>query len=369
MKRERRNLFNILQITIILLLVGILNYSIAEVKADQVMTPHILTTGSSEDLAKRSTYMFESDGTEIYKLVIPQNGCLQIRMYAQKAGYIATEVYKKTDASDMPTYFPFQCTYDQGNQATLLRYMKKGTYYLRFPQNSYNINMILYSSQQRTVKNGSTVAAYCNVNVIDYFVYKSNQTGFITIDQTRLIDTAASMSVSLNTEKGKKLTDIISDHAIDKQIVFPVKKGKTYKIGIKTLDVDGHQYYQMKIKFYKELKQAGTQKKSSPKLKLKQTQKGIIFAEDSKSVSDWYKFTNSSTQQLNLTCSGFVTSGSIRFTIYNAKGKKINSYDFLAGKGDTIKHKLGKLKTGTYYIKITKARKETAGVYQFSIKK
>ena len=138
--------------------------------------------------------------------------------------------------------------------------------------------MILYSSQQRTVKNGSTVAAYCNVNVIDYFVYKSNQTGFITIDQTRLIDTAASMSVSLNTEKGKKLTDIISDHAIDKQIVFPVKKGKTYKIGIKTLDVDGHQYYQMKIKFYKELKQAGTQKKSAPKLKLKQTQKGIIFA-------------------------------------------------------------------------------------------
>lgn len=368
MKRNRKKkLFHFLQIIIAILLVGIVNHSVTDVKANQVMTPHILTNGSSEDFSKRSTYIFESDGTEIYKLVIPQNGCLQIRMYAQSAGYIAAEVYRKTDTSDMPTYFPFQCTYDQGNQATLLRYMKKGTYYLRFPKNSYNIDMILYSSQQRTIKSGSTIAAYCNVDVTDYFIYKSNQTGYITIDQTRLIDTAASMSVSLNAEKSKKLTDIISDHAIDKQIIFPVKKGKTYKIGIKTLDVDGHQYYQMKIKFYKELKQAGIQKKNSKKLKAKQ--KGIIFAEDSTTVSDWYKFTNLSTQQLNLTCSGFVTSGSIRFIIYNAKGKKIKTYDFLAGKGDTITHKLGKLKKGTYYIKVTKARKETAGVYQISIKK
>lgn len=359
---------------VLIFVIGILFTPWIHADAEQILKPHILTTGTEEDMAKHTNYKFSTDGEERYKLVLEKDGCLQIRMYVKNAGFINTKIYKNADGSDLPDYLTCQCTSDLGNQGVIRQYMKKGTYYLCFPKNTYDIDLLLYSSAARTIKSGSLVAAYCNADLTNFFNYKATKTGYITIDQKRLVETAASMSVSLNTSKGTKLTDVISDHAIDKQIIFPVKKGQTYKIGIRTLNVDGHQYYQMKMAFHADSKHAGSKKSKAESIKLKKSQSGILFSEDSSAVADWYKITNTKKQKLNLVCSGFVTSGSIDISIYNQKGKLIGKYHILPGKGDKVKYQIktskneSSISKGIYYIKVSKSSKYTAGIYNVIVK-
>lgn len=345
------------------------------IQAAVTMAPHILTTGSESDIAKASTYNVDTDGSQLYRLEIKQNGCLGLGMYAKHAGYITVEVHSKADGSDLPTYIACPCTEDRGNQYIARQYMKKGTYYLRFPKNSYQLSLLLYSSTTRTIRDKSTVAAYCDATITDTYTYKAEKTGYITLTQKRLVETAAPMSVSFYNSKGKKITDVISDHEIATKIVFPVKKGKTYKIKVKTLTVDGQQYYQMKLKFTAFTEKSGSKKSKAVSAKLKSNIKGIIYAEDSTSTADWYKINNPANQKLKITYSGNVTSGSINLTIYNSKGKKIGTYNLMPGEDGTISCNLKNtngssiLPKGNYYLKVTKSRKQTAGIYQVTVKK
>lgn len=358
------------------ILLGIVAFPQAKaVQAATILNPHVLTTGSESDLAQFSTYNIATDGTDLYRLNINKTGSVEIIMYSTDPGYISVEVHKKADGSDLPTYMGFPCTVDRNNQYTIHQYMKKGTYYLRFPQNTYRLQMNLYPSAPTTIKNGSTVAAYCDATVESEFDYKATKTGYITLNQKRLIETAAPMSVSFYNSKGKKITDVVSDHEIATKIVFPVEKGKTYKIKIKTLTVDGQQYYQMKLNFTAFTEKSGSKKSKAVSAKLKSNIKGIIYAEDSTSTADWYEINNPANQKLKITYSGNVTSGSINLTIYNSKGKQIGTYNLMPGEDGTISCNLkntngsSTLPKGNYYLKVTKSRKQTAGIYQVTVKK
>ena len=44
--------------------------------ADNTMIPHVLSTRTTQDLHKESVYKFQSDGTQLFKVVIPENGAL-----------------------------------------------------------------------------------------------------------------------------------------------------------------------------------------------------------------------------------------------------------------------------------------------------
>lgn len=341
--------------------------------AATVMAPHILSTGSEADLAKYSEYYINTDGRQLYRLDVVQSGALEISMYAQNSGYISVEMHQQADGSDLPTYIGFPCTTDRNNQYTAYQYLKKGTYYLRFPQNSYRLYLLLYPSTSRTIKTGSTVAAYCDSVISDTFTYKATETGYVTFTQKRLVETAAPMSVSFYDEKGKKITDVVSDHEIATEIVLPVMKGKTYKIKIKTLSVDGQQYYQLNVKFTAFTEKNGSKKSEATTLKLKNTATGMVYAEDSTKTADWYKVSNPKDQKLKLDYEGNVTSGSINLIIYNQKGKKLGTYYLMPTKGKTATYKLlntnnsSIIPKGTYYIKITKSRKQTAGVYDIKL--
>ena len=341
--------------------------------ATTIFNPHLLTTGSAADLKKVSTYNFVSNGQQIYRLDLKENGCLELRMYSKNPGYINVEVYKKSNASDLPTYIGFPCTVDRGNQYTVRQYMKKGTYYLRFPKNTYELSMLQYPNKTREIKNGSIVAAYCDANIVAGFTYKSKQNGYLTITQSRLVDIPSSMSVSFYNSKGKKITDIVSDHEIATKIVFPVKKGVSYKIKIKTLNIDGQQYFQMKTAFTTLNEKSGSTKSKSVAVKLKQVKEGMIYTTDSVKSTDWYKITNPKNQKLKLTYGGDVTSGSINLVLYNKKGKKLGTYYLMPAKSESMTYQLKNVNgsttipKGTYYIKLVKLRKETTGVYHFKI--
>lgn len=337
--------------------------------SNQIITPYVLKTGDVQELNNITDYTFDSDGEQLIPLKISQNGCLEMTLTAKDAGYINMELHQKKDGADLPTSIGFPCTVDRNNQYTVYQYMNAGVYYLRFPKNQYRINLRMYSSTTRNIKNGTVIAAYCDNDVIDTFNYKAGQTGYVTLSQKRLIETAAPMSVSFYNEKNKKITDVVSDHEIATKIVFPVIKGKTYKIKVKTLSVDGEQFYQMKLAFTSFKEKCGSRKTEAVDFKLKTYTQGIVYAEDSAKTQDWYKFTNKKTQNLKLIYSGNVTSGSINLTMYNKNGKKIETYYLMPTKGGSATYDLGSTKKGIYYIKITKSRKQTAGIYKFKIQK
>ena len=350
------------------------NTTLACTFTSKTLTPHVLSTGNQSDLDKLSNYEINSNGMQLFPLKITENGCVEITMTARDTGYINVEVHKKSDGSDLPTYIGFPCTSDRNNQYTAYQYFNKGTYYLRFPQNYYHLNMRLYSSATRTLKHGNTFAAYCDYTVTDTFNYKATKTGYITLSQKRLIETAAPMSVSFYNEKNQKISDVVSDHEIATKIVFPVIKGKNYKIKIKTLSVDGQQYYQMKLNFAAFTEKSGFKKSKAVAVKMKTDKMGIVYAEDSTKTQDWYKVSNTKNQKLKLIYSGNVTSGSINLTIYNKQGKKLGTYYLMPTKGGSVTYNLRNEKKGsvipkgTYYIKVTKSRKQTAGTYEFRIR-
>ena len=138
--------------------------------AAQILKPSVLSTGSEADISnarQKATYKFTTDGSDIYKLEVTHSGALEWDLFALKPGQINVNIYKKADASDLPTYAAFPCTVDRGNTFVLRQYIKKGTYYLKFPQmqNSYILTLVLYSSDGGTITSGTTAAAYCDAGM------------------------------------------------------------------------------------------------------------------------------------------------------------------------------------------------------------
>ena len=355
--------------------------------AAQILKPSVLSTGNEADISnarQKATYKFTTDGSDIYKLEVTHSGALEWDLFALKPGQINVNIYKKADASDLPTYAAFPCTVDRGNTFVLRQYIKKGTYYLKFPQmqNSYILTLVLYSSDGGKITSGTTVAAYCDAGMYQYdasipyvnntYTYKAPSTGYLTIDKKNLVNIAASMSVSFYNSKGKKITDFSSDHDISGKVAFPVKKGTSYKIKVGVLK-DGQQFYQMKFGFVSLSEKSGSSKAKARTVKLKKNTKGMIYAEESVKAQDWYKFSLSKAKKLKITYSGKSISGSIDIIIYDKNKKKLGTYHVMPmidnTETKTIKNaKKGSiLPKGTYYIKVVKQRKQTAGYYSFKL--
>lgn len=357
------------------------------VQAAQVFVPYVLTTGSEKDFSNASEqkpYEISSGGSELYRMDIPKDGALEWNLWAQQPKQVNISLHRKSDGSDIPTYANFACTVDNGNKSVLRRYVKKGTYYLRFPkgQNSYRLSLLLYSSAGGKISNGSVVAGYCDAGIYrpdssitsvdNTYSYKASQTGYLTISKKNLVNYAASMSLTFYDAKGKKITDISSDHDISGKIVFPVKKGNSYNLKVGILK-DGQQFYQMKFEFTPLSEKSGSTKKKAVEVKLKKNIKGMVYAEESVKQQDWYKFRVTKDQKLKISFHGGVISGSMDVVLYNSNMKKIGSYNLMPMNDETYTYtlrntkKATKLTKGTYYIKVVKERPQTAGYYEFNI--
>lgn len=354
------------------------------VSAAQTFTPSVLTTGNDSDYAsarQHATYKFSSDGSEVFQLDVPKDGSLEWGLRTVEPGQINVSIHKKADASDLPVYAAFACTADRGNAFTLRQYIKKGTYYLKFPkmQNSYVLTLIQYSSEGGTITSGSTVAGYCDAAVYlanssipfisNTYSYKAAQTGYLTMYKRNLVDISASMSISFYEGK-KKITDFSSDHDISGLITFPVKKGTSYKIRVGVLK-DGQQFYQMKFNFVPLKEKSGASREKAVSVSLKKNIRGMVYAEEAMNKQDWYKFTNRTSRKLKFTYTGGSISGSIDIFIYDKKMKKVGACHVMpmieASNSITLKNSGSQLKKGTYYIKVVKNKKQTAGYYDFKI--
>ena len=341
-----------------------------------ILTPHVLSTGYEQDLLKENSYRFTSDGKELIRMDVPQNGAVVISLYGQKGTFINTEVYTRADASDLPFYMKAQCTPDRGNRGTMTHYLNKGTYYLRFPENTYEVGVVLYPCKNQTLKDGAVIAAYCDYTQENIYSYKAPSNGYITVSQTTLSDVGGkgTMTAVFCNSKGTKLAEnaIFSDVQKGK-VSYAVKKGTTYKLKVKALSVNDTQYYQLKLKHTAVNEKSGSTKKKAVSVSFGNKVSGTVFAEDSATKADWYKIKNPKKQQLLLNYSGSITSGSLMKDVYDAKGKKLDSYSVISNIGEekeNLMHNAGggtTMPAGTYYLRVTKSRKSSTGIYSFSL--
>ena len=149
---KRNNFFTrfVVAFMLVALLAGNIPTQLLTAKAAFItttMTPYVLTTGSDADQNKARHYEYTANGNSLVKFVVPETGCVSIKISTEKAGYIPIAIHKNADASDLPTNLKAQCTEDRGNQDTILQYMKKGTYYLKFPENTYKMDMMIYPTK------------------------------------------------------------------------------------------------------------------------------------------------------------------------------------------------------------------------------
>ena len=346
------------------------------VSASDTLTAYVLKTGTEQDLEKAPVVEFASNGTNIFTLNVEHSGCLLLDVRATHAKFVNIEVHKKSDCSDLPTYMSAQCTDYKGNRDIVEKYIEKGTYYLKFPENTYKLKALLYSNDKQTIKSNGTLVAYCDYYCPAIATYKATKNGYITIEQNWIYGGTmgnAENSVSLCDAKGKALSDAVCDHHVDEPVIFPVKKGKTYNIKITNIDVDGKQFYQMKLKFTAREDKAGSSKSKAKSLSLGKSTSGLAYVEDKTSKVHWYKFKNTKAQKLNIKLSGEASSGSIKVLLYDSKNKKIGSYHIAPGPGKSYVYTLQKkgkdatIPKGTYYIKLVKTQKTTSGIYTINV--
>lgn len=347
------------------------NISAAETS---VLTPYVLTDGSEQDLAKEKTFRFSSDGKELIRLDIPKDGALSVNLYAEKADFIIADLYTSEDASGLPTYLKASCTTANRKRGTMFHYFQKGTYYLRFPENTYEAGLQLYPVRKITLKDGMSSAAYCDYSHENVYTFKAPKDGCIIATELSLDDSPATISSVLCNSKGKAMTERgLFTQNRGCQVAYAVKKGTAYQLKIKPLNSGETKCYRLTLKFKAVSEKSGTSKKKAVSVKLGNRVSGTVFAEDSVSKADWYKLKSEKKQELVLDFSGYITSGSMIFDVYDTRGNKLDSYSVLSNIGDPHENTLhnGKGSTqmpaGTYYLKVTKAGKTTSGMYSFSI--
>lgn len=344
------------------------------VTAETVLIPHVLSDGTQKDISCEKNYHFTSDGKQLFRLDVPQNGAVKIRLAAEKSTFVVAEVYTDAEASGLPHYLKADCKTDLWSTGSMMEYFAKGTYYLRFPENTYTAGIIEYPCQNITLKNGVSVAGYCDYEHSNSYTFKAPGNGYIMIGKTGMEKTPGTMTTVLCNSKGKELTER-SLFAMEQgyNASYAVKKGITYKIKIGALNVNDTQYYRLNLKYAGVNEKSGSSKKKSVEVKFGNRVSGTIFAEDSTSKADWYKINNITKQKLILSYSGNITSGSLIFDVYDAKGKKLDRLSIISNieeNKETFLHnsKGGEeMPKGTYYVKVTKSGKTSTGIYSFSL--
>lgn len=342
-----------------------------------ILVPHVLTVGDDKDQSNATRYSFSVDGKELIPIKIPENGSVVVQMYAENAGYINMELFTTANPGEdtLPRYWSCQCTGDIGNRGTTMRYFDKGTYYIRFPKNKYEISLVFYANRSQTIKSGQSFVAYADYNHPIYYTYKAAKNGYITIQTSSFIDTMFLPEVTLCNSKKKAITDPKSNHENTDTIVYAVKKDTTYTIKVTSKDPYGSQYYGFSLKFTSRSEKSGSSKSKAVALKLGNTASGLVFAEDKASAEDWYKVKISQKQKVTLYYSGSITSGSMLFDVFDSKGESCASYSVVANVGTQDKDSLAKkgkgkdLPKGTYYIRVKKTRKSACGIYSIQLKK
>lgn len=338
--------------------------------------PCVMTEGTQAEIDGISAYEFTSDGQTLVPVIIRQDGFLVMDVQIEIPGIIIVERFQEPGGNTLPDSFPCRCTVEQRKTGVLKMYLKKGTYYFRFPENTYRVRARAYVNNGKKMKDSDTLAGYCNHLQTSLFSYKATKTGYLAVSVAHLEQTTSSLVTVLCDAKGNELTDTQVRNILNPQDeIYVVKKGVTYYLKVYSLDVNGENCYRIKTKFAAKTDAGGASKKKATSIKFGEKSSGLVFAEDKDKTADWFKISVSKKQRVKFRYSSLLSSGSLLIDIYDEKGKllvkeyavetqdKGGSFEVLNANGTT------KLPKGVYYIKVTKASKKTSGYYTIGFSK
>ena len=251
-----------------------------------------------------------------------------------------------------------------------------GTYYIKFDSYCYNgedvytntftVQTGFYTLDAKVIKDGETITYYRNSGEDKYvFNYTATKTGKVTVTLPYSMGSYVTFVDSGKTVCEKKW---VSDLTSDSQASFAVKNGKTYKFEVTSNGTSYGKEQSFSLKETAVKAKSRAKRAKAVNIKKGKTVKGIVTAGDKK--ANWYKFTVKKKKPVTITLDGNVENN-LKFTIYNKKGKKIDSTSYYGYKRDlklTYSTTYGKANAGTYYIKIEKANANSNGVYSIKWK-
>lgn len=362
------------------MLFGIVPNQPITVSADVVMhesiqmTPYVVQDGTDKDMFQglMHKYSFSTDGQKIIPLTIPEDGRVLFDMTVVKGGYINIDLFTTSDCSDIPVHINCHCPYDRYCQGHMELYMKKGTYYLRFPNNTYNLDVFMFSNETKNITGSGFSTGYCDHRNALVYNYTPQEDGYLVLSESELSFNTSSVMLQLCDAKGNPLTEANSfSKFLENDQIYAVAGKKTYQIKMTSIDTNGTSFFQLYYKFTARKENSGDKKKKAVAVTLGKTVEGTVLAAESEKKTDWYKIKIKKNSKLQFQYSGSVSSGAIVFDVYDSKGNALmtsGSINCIDGSGNATLHKktggstLGK---GTYYVKVTKNIKATSGIYSW----
>lgn len=353
--------------------------------------PHVLTTGTTNDLEKKNIYDICVSDREKEEVFIP--------IVATNAGMIFCSLQCKSNVVTAGSVTASICTDQKGtivkgteNKQELANkehdeyevsfYAKKGTrYYLRLKISKnamtedgnfkFQLKLQEISSASRTLKNKQIVKAYQNgKGSVIYYKVAVRKTGYLTVDTLYDEENYGSPSIVLCNSKKKVISLNVENHALsDNKAIFAVKKGTYY---LKVKDVKGG--YQISSTFSSVTDKSGSSKGKAKKLKVGGKKvKGVVLATEKKSKYDWYKFTLKKSSYVRIDFSGSTTGNSkMKLEVIppasNVKFKKKAVLQFSGIDSNGSGQASTAWPAGTWYIRVNKSASKGSGVYALRVK-
>jgi hypothetical protein len=297
---------------------------------------------------------------------IKESGILQY-FYTDAENNYGIDFYSDAECTE-------SLTYSYSNNFVIIP--KAGTYYVKVSNlyadtsvvNSLAISFQLYSNSNPTLKANQWKAT----GLMDYtkpVYYKFNvaKTGLVKVDFEA---ENTNSYVALCSSSKKALTDDTTVTGTTGVKVFALTKGTYY------IRVTSNAYWARIKVTQKSISDAsGSSKTKASTLKIGTAKNGYLLLKDKTSSSDWYKFTLTKPQKVNLIVSGNVSSGYINYELSSPSiSGSLSGYLSDVGDVDTTKliYQVGKkvyyeLPKGTYYIRVYKSSADTCGNYSVKV--
>lgn len=313
-------------------------------------------------------------------LVIPVKistpGTLKVKLnYTRLDKSLEADLYTDSACTNRVSGFFVYGTQGDVMKEDYVSLTKAGTYYLKVNStyfswsteaftNSFNLTVSEYTMSDKTIKSGQTINYYRQTSDKYWFKYKAAKTGSLTVK----LNATYGSYITLNNSKKKAISDEewVSSGYHNNQWTFAVKKGTTYYISVSSISDNEINGITVKNTAIKE--KSGSSRKKAVTLKAKKTVKGTVLY--GSKTSDWYKIKVNKKKKVTFTLNGNV-SGGIKFIVYNSKGKKIDTYNYIGNKALlslTYGTSYGKANAGTYYIRMVRKDKKSSGTYSLKWK-
>lgn len=337
----------------------------------QKLSTFLVTTGDEKDLKNYVTYSInvasdaDSNNVEvIFPMTLNQKGILNCA-----AAFL--DGNPTTSYGDFGIYSDAACTkpIDYNTYNYLAMIPQKGTYYFKFSVSDYSdekpedgyffgFSSNFFSGADRTLKNNTWSLTGIEAQKPTFYKITVAKAGSLTIN----LDSEYSSTITLLNSSKKAISDATTYYTTDTKAVYAVGKGTYY---VKVTSNSDH--YRIKSTFKAITDTSGTSKAKAKKLPAGKISKGLVLASDKTGKVDWYKFTLTKSQTVNITFLGDVSSGEITLELYgNGFSGSVTDYINTVNSDRSFSvYTMGstKLSKGTYYIKITKKTKNTSGAY------